>query len=173
MPKVLGVAGFSGCGKTTLIEALLPCLAARGLTVSVIKHSHHALEVDTLGKDSDRHRKAGAHQVLLLGDTRYALTAELAAPLDLAAQLALLSPCDLVLLEGQKWADVDKVEVWRPVHGKPRLAATRVIALASDTASAADAGDLPLLDLNDVPAIAEFIAAWLARQDGHNEETAA
>ncbi|TIC87185.1 molybdopterin-guanine dinucleotide biosynthesis protein B [Crenobacter intestini] len=173
MPKVLGVAGFSGCGKTTLIEALLPSLAARGLTVSVIKHSHHALEVDTPGKDSDRHRKAGANQVLLLGDTRYALTAELAAPLDLAAQLALLSPCDLVLLEGQKWADVDKVEVWRPVQGKPRLAAARVIALASDTGSSADAGDLPLLDLNDVPAIAEFIAAWLARQGGHNEETAA
>ncbi|NDV12251.1 molybdopterin-guanine dinucleotide biosynthesis protein B [Crenobacter caeni] len=173
MPKVLGVAGFSGCGKTTLIEALLPGLAARGLTVSVIKHSHHVLEIDVPGKDSDRHRRAGASQVLLLGDARYALTAELAAPLDLTAQLALLSPCDLVLLEGQKWADVDKVEVWRPALGKPRLAASRVIALASDTASGFDAGDLPLLDLNDIPAITEFIAAWLARQRGHDKETAA
>lgn len=160
MQKVLGIAGWSGSGKTTLIEALLPRLAARGLRVSVIKHSHHDIEPDAAGKDSWRHRQAGAAEVMLLSPKRVAVFAELAQELTLAEQLARLQPVDLVLLEGQKWQPVPKLEVHRPQLGKPLLCRedTQVLAVVSDAALEIA---LPQLALNDHDAIADFIARWL------------
>jgi len=159
---VMGFAGFSGSGKTTLIEALIPCLCARGLRVSLIKHAHHEFDVDIPGKDSWRHRKAGAHEVLVTSAQRWALMHELrgAPEPDLTAQLAHLSPCDLVLVEGFKREPFAKIEVRRRDHPTPALAPDDpwIVAVASD--HPVDAGALPRLDLNDVPAIADFICAW-------------
>lgn len=163
MAIVLGVAGYSGSGKTTLIEALLPCLKAQGLRVAVIKHSHHDLVLDTPGKDSDRHRRAGASQVLLLGTRRYAISAETGRELTLDEQLALLAPCDLVLLEGQKWAEVPKLEVYRAALGKPALYPTdpNVLALVSDGPQPVS---LPQLDIHQPRQVAQFIYHWWQQQ---------
>ena len=156
--KVFGIAGFSGSGKTTLIEKLIPAIRARGLRVSVIKHAHHGFDLDRPGKDSWRHREAGASEVLMLSGQRWVLMHELrgAAEPTLAAQLAILSPCDLVLIEGFKAAPVPKVEVFRPDNGKPPLwpENPHVVAVATD--AAIDTA-LPMLDVNDSAAIADFI----------------
>lgn len=160
MQKVLGVAGWSGSGKTTLIEALLPRLAARGLRVSVIKHTHHDIEPDKPGKDSWRHRQAGAAEVMLLSDRSAAVYASLPVPLTLDEQLARLQPVDLVLLEGQKWQAVPKLEVYRAEIGKPLLCLDdpQVLAVATDESLPLAIKQLPL---NDYDCIAGFIASWL------------
>lgn len=121
--KILGIAGYSGGGKTTLIETLLPGLGAAGLRVAVIKQSHHDFEVDVPGKDSWRHRMAGAQEVLLTSPYRWMQVHELrgAAEPDLADHIKHLSPCDLVLVEGYKHADIPKVEVWRAANERPWL----------------------------------------------------
>lgn len=159
--KVFGIAGYSGSGKTTLIEALIPVFMARGIRVSVIKHAHHGFDLDRPGKDSYRHRAAGATEVLMLSNDRWVLMHELrgAPEPDLAAQLAILSPCDLVLIEGFKAAPVPKVEVHRPSHGKPLLYPDNpyVVAVASDALVSLA---LPLLPLDDPVAIADFILAY-------------
>lgn len=159
--KVFGIAGYSGSGKTTLIEALIPVFTARGIRVSVIKHAHHGFDLDRPGKDSYRHRAAGATEVLMLSNDRWVLMHELrgAPEPDLAAQLAILSPCDLVLIEGFKAAPVPKVEVHRPSHGKPPLYPDNphVVAVASDAQVSLA---LPLLPLDDPVAIADFILAY-------------
>ena len=156
--KVFGIAGFSGSGKTTLIEKLIPAIRARGLRVSVIKHAHHGFDLDRPGKDSWRHREAGASEVLMLSGQRWVLMHELRGVEEptLAAQLAILSPCDLVLIEGFKAAPVPKVEVFRPANGKPPLwpENPHVVAVATD--AAIDTA-LPMLDVNDSAAIADFI----------------
>ena len=159
--KVFGIAGYSGSGKITLIEALIPVFMARGIRVSVIKHAHHGFDLDRPGKDSYRHRAAGATEVLMLSNDRWVLMHELrgAPEPDLAAQLAILSPCDLVLIEGFKAAPVPKVEVHRPSHGKPPLYPDNpyVVAVASDAPVSLA---LPLLPLDDPVAIADFILAY-------------
>ena len=111
--KVFGFAGWSGSGKTTLIEQVIPAITARGLRVSVIKHAHHGFDIDKPGKDSWRHREAGASEILLVSDQRWVLMHELrgAPEPDLDAQLAHLSPCDLVLVEGFKAVQIPKLEV--------------------------------------------------------------
>lgn len=155
---VFGIAGWSGSGKTTLIEKLIPEFSRRGLAVSVIKHAHHGFDLDRPGKDSYRHRSAGATQVLMLSGDRWVLMHELrgAAEPTLEEQLRLLSPCDVVLIEGFKAAAVPKIEVHRPVHGKGELwrENPHVVAVACDTAL--DCA-LPLLPLNDAVAITDFI----------------
>jgi molybdopterin-guanine dinucleotide biosynthesis adapter protein len=160
--KTLGFAGYSGSGKTTLIEALLPRLQAAGLTVSVIKQSHHDFEVDTPGKDSWRHRQAGAREVLLTSPYRWMLVHELegAPEPDLAAHLARLSPCDLVLVEGFRHAALPKIEVWRQANARPWLHPDdpHIIAVASD---GLPPGPLPHLNLNAVEAIQAFILEWM------------
>lgn len=123
----VGIAGFSGAGKTTLIERLLPALRARGLRVSVIKHAHHGFDIDRPGKDSWRHREAGAHEVLLAGDRRWVLMHEFrdAPPesaVSLDALVARLEPVDLVLVEGFRGAAHPKLEVHRPSLGHRLLA---------------------------------------------------
>lgn len=156
--KVFGIAGFSGSGKTTLIEKLIPVFTARGLKVSVIKHAHHGFDLDRPGKDSYRHRAAGATEVLMLSGGRWVLMHELrgAAEPTLEEQMAILSPCDLVLIEGFKAAAVPKVEVHRPAHGKPPLFPDNphVVAVASD---APVDTPLPLLPLNEPALVADFI----------------
>jgi molybdopterin-guanine dinucleotide biosynthesis adapter protein len=159
--KVFGIAGYSGSGKTTLIEKLIPVFTARGLKVSVIKHAHHGFDLDRPGKDSYRHREAGATEVLMLSGSRWVLMHELrgAAEPTLEEQLAILSPCDLVLIEGFKAAAVPKVEVHRPGYGKPPLFPDNphVVAVASD--GPVDTA-LPLLPLNDPERVADFILGY-------------
>lgn len=160
--KILGIAGYSGSGKTTLIEKLLPLLNADGLRVSVIKQSHHDIAVDAPGKDSWRHRQAGAHEVLLTSPHRWMLVGELrgAPEPTLAKHLARLAPCDLVLVEGYRHAAHAKLEVWRRDNARPWLHPedAQVVAVASDQAPA---GAIRHLDLNDAEAIAAFIQKWM------------
>ncbi len=121
--KILGITGYSGSGKTTLIERILPPLRAEGLRVSVIKQSHHDFELDVPGKDSWRHRAAGAQEVLLTSTYRWMLVNELGEATEptLAQHLERLSPCDLVLVEGYKHAVLPKLEVWRAANARPWL----------------------------------------------------
>jgi molybdopterin-guanine dinucleotide biosynthesis protein B len=160
--KAFGFAGWSGSGKTTLIERLIPRLRARGLTVSLIKHAHHAFDVDRPGKDSYRHREAGATEVLLTSSTRWALMHELrgAPEPGLAEQLGRLSPCDLVLVEGFKFAAIPKLEVHRPSTGQPLLHPRdpHIVAVASD--APVDTA-LPVLGLDDYDAIVAFLVGRL------------
>lgn len=167
--KVFGIAGFSGSGKTTLMERLIPRLTARGLKVSVIKHAHHGFDIDRPGKDSYRHRQAGASEVMLTGAQRWALLHELRDEYDeaeptLAEYLSHFSPCDLVLVEGFKNEPVPKLEVHRPANGKPPLwpENPNIVAVATDAPDSERSGahlpaHLPVLDLNDIDAIADFV----------------
>lgn len=156
--KVFGIAGWSGSGKTTLLEKLIPALIARGLKVSVIKHAHHGFDIDKPGKDSYRHRAAGAGEVMLASGSRWALMHECRDEPEpaLSTLLARLTPCDLVLVEGFKQEPVPKLEVHRPANGKPPLFAKRedIVAVACDEAIAAP---IPVLPLNDIATVAEFI----------------
>lgn len=161
---VFGIAGWSGSGKTTLIEKLIPQFTADGQTVSVIKHAHHGFDLDKPGKDSFRHREAGATKVLMLSGDRWVLMNELrgAPEPDLEDQLALLSPCDIVLIEGFKAAAVPKVEIHRPANGKAPLWPDNphVVAVACDADYTCP---LPMLPLNDAKVIADFIRNYPAR----------
>lgn len=156
--KVFGIAGYSGSGKTTLLEKLIPCFTARGLKVSVIKHAHHGFDIDRPGKDSYRHREAGASEVLLSCHDRWALMHERRSEgeIGLDELLGRLAPCDLVLIEGFKQEPVAKLEVYRPENDKPPLFPERddIVAVATD---AAIETALPCLPLNDVERIADFI----------------
>jgi molybdopterin-guanine dinucleotide biosynthesis protein B len=160
--KVFGFAGCSGTGKTTLIEQLIPRFVARGLSVSLIKHAHHAFDIDQPGKDSYRHREAGAGEVVITSAHRWVLMHELRGEPepDLATQLARLSACDLVLVEGYKHASIPKLEIHRPSTGKPLLhpGDPDIVAVAAD---APVATALPVLDLNDYDAIVVFVAGRL------------
>ncbi|MBR0565809.1 molybdopterin-guanine dinucleotide biosynthesis protein B [Azoarcus sp. L1K30] len=156
--KVFGIAGWSGSGKTTLVEKLIPELTGRGLRVSVIKHAHHGFDLDRPGKDSFRHREAGATQVLMLSNERWVLMHELRGRAEptLEEQLRILAPCDVVLIEGYKAAAVPKIEIHRPAIGKPPLwpENPHVVAVASDVDIDCP---VPLLALNDPAAVVQFI----------------
>ena len=158
---VFGFAGFSGSGKTTLIEQLIPMFTARGLRVSLIKHAHHAFDVDQPGKDSYRHRHAGAQEVLVTSSRRWALMHELRGDPELSLQdcVRRLSPCDLVLVEGFKGASVPKLEVHRVELGKPLLHPqdANIVGLATDRASAAAGRSLPVFGLDAYDMIATFV----------------
>lgn len=164
--KVFGIAGYSGSGKTTLLEKLIPQFTARGLTVSVIKHAHHGFDIDRPGKDSYRHREAGASEVLLSCNDRWALMHERRDGSDVTLDelLARLAPCDLVLVEGFKQEPIPKLEVYRPENGKPPLFPERsdIVAVASNVALATS---LPRLALDDVAAIADFVMNTLQLQE--------
>ncbi|MBX6323564.1 MAG: molybdopterin-guanine dinucleotide biosynthesis protein B [Rhodospirillaceae bacterium] len=159
--KVFGLAGWSGSGKTSLVVRLLPELTRRGLTVSTMKHAHHSFDIDRPGKDSHAHRQAGASEVLVASARRWALIHEhRGAPEPTAAELMrLMSPVDLLLIEGFKREPHDKLEVHRPSLGKPLLFPDdpHIVAVASD--GPLDAGGLPVLALEDTRAIADFIVA--------------
>lgn len=167
--KVFGIAGHSGMGKTTLLERLIPEIASRGLSVSLIKHSHKEIEVDKPGKDSYRLREAGCKEVLLLGNSRWALMHELRGAVEppLAYLLERLQNCDLVLIEGFKSGDFPKLEVWRAELGKEPLASCwpGIVAIATDAPArgvGAQAG-VAELELSDLRAIAAFVLANAAQ----------
>jgi molybdopterin-guanine dinucleotide biosynthesis protein B len=161
-PRLFGFAGFSGSGKTTLIEQLIPRLTERGLRISLIKHAHHAFDVDQPGKDSYRHRHAGATEVLVSSSRRWALMHELRGEAEPSfdALLAHLSPCDLVLIEGFKRAPFPKLEVFRKAVGEGYLHThdPHIVAIAADEPLTAP---IPVLDLNRPASICEFILQHL------------
>lgn len=168
--KAFGLAGWSGSGKTTLTVKLIPALRRRGLSVSTIKHAHHAFDVDQPGKDSYEHRHAGAEEVLVSSAARWALMHEHrgAPEPGLEELLAKLAPVDLVLVEGFKREGLPKLEIWRRSVGKPLRAPEdpQVLAVASD--GPVPETDRPVLPLDDVEAIADFIveACGLAAKAG-------
>ena len=166
---VLGVAAWSGTGKTTLLEALLPALRERGLTVGVIKHAHHTFEVDKPGKDSYQLRKAGASPMLVASHQRYALMQETPGQQepDLNHLLSLMAPHapDLVIVEGFKAWPLPKLVVYRPEVGDPDILDDPWVCAAalkrSDTRPLAEA--VARLDIDDAPSIAEWIHGWMQR----------
>ena len=156
--RVYGVTGWKNAGKTGLMERLVAEIAGRGITVSTVKHAHHSVDVDQPGTDSYRHRAAGASEVLLASGQRIAIMQELrgAAEPTLDELLARLLPVDLVLIEGFKREAHPKIEAFRAEANNPLIAPGNptVHAVASDTPLELD---LPVFDLNDTPAIADFI----------------
>ncbi len=156
--RIIGITGWSGAGKTTLILKLIPLLTQRGLRVSTLKHAHHAFDVDHPGKDSFEHRRAGATEVLIASGNRFALMHELRGqpepPLEML--IGKLSLVDLVLVEGYKRAPHPKIEVHRAANGKPLLhpGDASILAVASDV-PLSDAGR-PTFQLDDCEALAAF-----------------
>lgn len=161
--KVAAFAGFSGSGKTTLVERLIPVLKREGLRVSVAKHAHHDFDIDHAGKDTHRHREAGAFEVIVASDRRLALMREFEQPGRLTVHHLLAElyvGVDWVLVEGFKDSNLPKIEVWRASAGKPARYPDDdfVIAIATDSPAALPVPtQRPVLDLND----AEGIGRWL------------
>jgi len=166
--RIIGLAGWSGSGKTTLLSKLIPRLTARGLKVSTLKHAHHSFDVDQPGKDSHRHRMAGATEVLIGSANRWALVHELrgGAEPTLAALIGKLSPVDLVLVEGYKRERHPKLEVYRAGNGKPLLHPDdpAIVAIASD--EPLPAARVPVVDLDDIERIADIVIRHAAPIDG-------
>jgi molybdopterin-guanine dinucleotide biosynthesis protein B len=164
--KVFGIAGHSGMGKTTLLERLIPELTARGLVVSLIKHSHKNVDIDRPGKDSYRLREAGCNEVLLLGRDRWALMHELRCAEEPALDDLLdhLQHCDVVLIEGFKNGGFPKLEVWRSGLGKPTLTPDLpgIVGFASDGAVPPAASAIRTLALTDIRAIGDFVLSHAA-----------
>lgn len=157
--KVFGITGSSGSGKTTLMVKLLPELIGHGLTVSTMKHTHHRFDLDQKGKDSFEHRQAGATEVMISSSNRWALMHELrgAPELDMDELIEQMNPVDLLLIEGFKQHRYEKLEVYREANGKPLRCRDDmdVVAVACDTPL--EDLSVPVIDLNDVAAIATFI----------------
>ena len=163
--RLFGFAGFSNSGKTTLIEKLIPRFVERGLRVSLIKHAHHAFDVDQPGKDSYRHREAGCGEVLVTSSRRWALMHELRGAPEprLEELIEQLSPCNLVLVEGFKREAIPKLEVHRhAIEGADFLHThdPHIVAVASDVPVESR---LQVFDLNDVGAIAGFVVEHAQR----------
>ncbi len=159
MTRIYGVIGWKNAGKTGLMERLVAEITARGHSVSTVKHVHHEVDLDRPGKDTWRHRQAGAREVVLASKDRFALMVEHRGPEpDLAAILQRLAPVDLVLVEGYKRDTHRKVEVWRVETGQPLIQPgdPLVRAVATDTALPQPVA-VPVLDLNDTAAVADFI----------------
>jgi molybdopterin-guanine dinucleotide biosynthesis protein B len=157
--RIIGLAGWSGSGKTTLISKLVPCLIARGLGVSTLKHAHHGFDLDKPGKDSFVHRAAGATEVIISSAKRWAILHELREEPEwhLRDLVGKMSPVDLVLVEGFKRDPFPKLEIHRIANGKPLIHPEdpHIVAVASD--SALPAATVPVVDLNDIEAIADLL----------------
>jgi molybdopterin-guanine dinucleotide biosynthesis adapter protein len=160
--NIFGFAGWSGSGKTTLLEKLIPRFTGAGLRVSLIKHAHHTFDVDQPGKDSYRHRHAGGGEILITSSRRWVLMHELrgAHEASFEDQVKRMSACDLLLVEGFKFAPIPKLEVWRAETGEGMLHPNdpHIVAVASDVKIETR---LPVLDLNDDAAIARFVLDYL------------
>jgi molybdopterin-guanine dinucleotide biosynthesis protein B len=169
---VIGFVAYSGTGKTTLIEQLIAFFAQQGITVAVIKHTHHHFDIDQPGKDSYRHRKAGANEVLLVSDQRWVLMHELKQSSEptIEEQLSKLSPCDLVIVEGFKNANIPKIELWRAEHEECVVRGCKanedlnILAIAypggKDAIKKPELNrDIPVLNLDDVEQIAQHVIA--------------
>ena len=169
--KVVAFAGYSGCGKTTLVERLIPLLRERGLRVSVVKHAHHEFDIDHPGKDSYRHREAGAFEVVVASSRRLALMREFELETRLGVHqliAELYDGVDWVLVEGFKDSDLQKIEVWRASQGPgPRYPHDDfVVAIATDSPQALPQSTLrPVLDLNDPQTVADWLVAQGERFD--------
>lgn len=161
--RIIGLAGWSGAGKTTLLAKVIPRLTARGLTVSTLKHAHHAFDIDQPGKDSHTHRMSGATEVLIGSANRWALMHELRGSAEpaLGDLLGKLTPVDLVIVEGYKWERHPKLEVHRVANGKPLLQPgdPLIVAIASDQPVSAQ---VPVVGLDDIDAIVEIMLARAA-----------
>lgn len=150
-----GIVGRKDMGKTTLTAALVREMSARGLIVSTLKHTHHAIDLEVEGTDTHRHREAGARQVVLASSARITVMEERGAEVSILDALTRLSPCDVVLAEGWKAGWHPRVEVWRDI-GKPPLAAEDPAIAAIATDAPCDV-DCPVLDLDDVAGIADWM----------------
>jgi molybdopterin-guanine dinucleotide biosynthesis adapter protein len=160
--RVIGITGWKNSGKTTLVENLVATFVAQGLRIATIKHAHHTFDIDNVGTDSYRHRKAGAHEVAIVSSNRWALMHELEDEKELPLQEVLrkLSPSDLVIVEGYKREGHDKIEVRRNDSAEALSPGDKsIIAIASDTAILDKS--LPGFHLDDVAAIAAFIVQHL------------
>ena len=162
--NVIGFRGFSGAGKTTLVEQVIARLKLAGRRVSVIKHAHHDFDIDQEGKDSWRHRQAGAFEVVVASDRRLAKMREYERQADPAVHelIAELSPCDWVLVEGFKSTALPKIEVWRASTGQAVQYPVdpQVVAVCTDSAAQLpEATTLPVLDVNDAQAVVDFLLA--------------
>lgn len=162
---LLGFAAFSGTGKTTLLEALLPVIKKQGIRVAVLKHAHHDFDLDTPGKDSYRLRKAGADQMLVASGQRHVLFTETPQQEESFEYLLNMfdhSKLDLILVEGCKSLSFDKIELHREAVGKPWLYQddSNIIAIAADTKVGSK---LPQMDINDINTIAQFVAEYVAK----------
>jgi len=159
--NILGISGWSGNGKTTLLTRLIPTLIQRGHTVSTIKHAHHKFDIDRPGKDSFRHREAGAHEVLISSTNRWALMHENLneGEARLEQLVKKMAPVDLLLIEGFKTEDFPKIEVWREESGTtPRMDVDRTIIAIACPDKDLEA-NIPVLNLNDENEIADFIVS--------------
>lgn len=164
--KVLGIVGWSGSGKTTLLEAVIPLLRQAGRTVSTVKHAHHGFDMDRPGKDTYRHREAGAQEVLVATTARWALMHEVVGPEPgLPDLLEKLEEVDLVLVEGFKTHPFPKLEVHRPVLGKPPIWPDDPNILAVATDAILPRGARMVLPLNDPAKVADWIAGLLRDGD--------
>lgn len=167
--NVVCFAGYSGSGKTTLIERVIPELKRQGLRVSTVKHAHHRFEIDHPGKDSFRHRAAGAYEVVVASDRRLALIREFEQEtrFSVHALIARLDPrADWVLAEGFKESDLPKIEVWRTATGEPvRFPADPTVAAIATDAPAAlpQPVRIPVLSLNDPAGVAQWLLDGGAR----------
>lgn len=176
--NVIGIAGFSGSGKTTLVEGLIAGLRLRGQRVSVVKHAHHKFDIDHAGKDTFRHREAGAFEVVVASDKRLALLREFEKPAQLNVHqliAELYDGVDWVLVEGFKQSDLLKLEVWRADNNKPvrYVDDDFVVAIATDSPDQLpQATQLPILDLNDPMAVVEWLTTNASRFDYQPERYA-
>lgn len=170
MMKVVGFCGYSGSGKTTLVEQLVARLRLAGQRVSVVKHAHHDFDIDQPGKDSHRHREAGAFEVVIASSKRLAKIREYEVQGTPTAHqlIAELYECDWVLVEGFKHADLLKIEIWRAATGQPVQYPNDpfVVAVATDSALLLpEPTRLPVLDLNDADAICDFLLGQAKRHE--------
>lgn len=168
--KVIGFSGYSGSGKTTLVEQVIARMRLAGQRVSVVKHAHHDFDIDHPGKDSHRHREAGAFEVVIASDRRLAKIREFEVRQESTVHqlIAELYECDWVLVEGFKSADVLKIEVWRADTAKPAQYPHDpfVVAIATDSPDRLpQSTGLPLLDINDADAVTQFLLADPARYE--------
>ena len=159
-PKIFGIAGWKNSGKTGLAVRLVTELVARGYRVSTIKHAHHDFDIDKVGADSYRHRQAGAHEVTIVSGTRFAIMHELRGAPEPSFEeiLARIAPCDLVLIEGYKREPIPKIEARRLESANRTPLAPQdpfICAIAAD--HPVDGSNLPVFDLDDTQAIADFV----------------
>jgi len=159
--RIIGLAGWSGSGKTTLITKLIPRLTARSLRVSTLKHAHHGFDLDQPGKDSFMHRTAGATEVIVSSARRFAVLHELRdePEWNLPALVGKMSPVDLILVEGFKRDAFPKIEIHRVANGKPLIHPDdpHIVGIAADTAL--PQATVPVIDLDDIDAIADLVLA--------------
>ena len=159
--RMLGFIGSSGSGKTTLVTQILPLLRGHDLRVSAVKHAHHGFDIDKPGKDSFRYREAGAEEVMLVADGRWALLREEPEEMSLAALVGRMAPVDLVLIEGFKLAQIPKIEVYRPSLGKAAFFHDDpgIVAVACD--EDIETGGRVVVPLNKPEQVVDFILTYV------------